>query len=761
MGVDVGDRMDVDIEQQRQKRPGPIALAAVVLAISMLLFVSWGAYQADPRRSPQLQAESVQMDGFEADGNGFRASGKLPSHMVSGQFRLRSQQRYAFSFSVDTAPGAPADVVVDLFAPGYDSPAQERSFHTQPGQTSVRWSDMMDVGLDVPEVVSLRIFYDGPAGLHISDIRVVHVPKWKIWIGHLLRAFVLVALAAFVLVFARWTTHGLSGRKAPVPWALLSALWLGGTLVRFLAAQMLPYWSGDEYAYKMIASGIWAGGGRSGIPSPDQILHATNLPNMLYPYLIAPSFMAGESFYIGVRLINALIVASAVFPAYLIARRFLDARLGVLVALAAIAIPGVFISAYAATEVLYFPLYLWACWAGLRFLERQGSVAAAVVFGVTIGLLLNVRLNGITVLLALLATMGVVALKERTLRQFMARPIWLLAVLVSYAVFKGVSIGLSSPETDGLGMYGNRLHGWRDTLMSDLHGFAGLLLGHLTILAIPFSLSLAAGVGLLLATREQASRRGEFNPTLFLLMATAGGIGMAIVFTVGIAPSDLGGLGRWHSRYYFSSFPLLLMLLFLPRPRREQSAAGWYAYWGVIVSILGAAVLFILVLKLHLNPWFGSTVDSMEAQMYRLSRWWFLAFAALIIAIAVVSEGWLRRALQLVLLGAWLLAGNMATWRELSRSPGAFDAGCSALAQEMVAHDPGGVAVVASGRRELVDNAFWLPYLPVAVRMLPDGGLIDARTLSEARYVLADDRIEVTHASRIPGTGTCSIYKVD
>ena len=237
-------------------------------------------------------------------------------------------------------PGAPAAIVVDLFGPGYDNPAQERTFATQPGQTSVHWSDTMDVGHDVPDVVSLRIFYDGPPGLLLSDIRVVEVPTWRIWVGHLLMALLLAAAVALIAAVADWTRKDDAVAAAYIPWSLLVALWLSAALIRYVAAQLLPYWSGDEYVYKMIASGIWAGGGRSGIPLPDQIQHATNLPNMLYPYLIAPSFMIGDSFYTGVRLINALIVASGLFPTYLMARRFLNGRLSLVIAVAAIALPG-------------------------------------------------------------------------------------------------------------------------------------------------------------------------------------------------------------------------------------------------------------------------------------------------------------------------------------------------------------------------------------------------------------------------------------
>jgi len=751
----------IELSGLRQGRVPAVAFAAAALLLALLLVWWWAAFQADPRHAPQLQAESVQMAGFQVEGDGFRAVGGQPSHSLVGQFRLRADKRYSFSFSVDTAPGAPASVVVDLFGPGYDNPAQERTFATQPGQTSVHWSDTMDVGHDVPEVVSLRIFYDGPPGLLLSNIRVVEVPAWRIWVGHLLMALLLAAAVALVAAAADWSRKDDTAAADCVPWSLLVALWLAAALVRFVAAQLLPYWSGDEYVYKMIASGIWAGGGRSGIPLPDQIQHATNLPNMLYPYLIAPSFMIGDSFYTGVRLINALIVASGLFPTYLMARRFLTGRLSLVVAVAAIALPGVFISAYAVTEVLYFPLYLWACWAGVRWLERPGSIGASIFFGVWIGLMLNVRLNGITVLMAALMTWGIIALRDGTWRQFLTRPTWLLAPLSSYLVFKLVTVSLSAPTTDGLGMYGNRLGGWQHTIMSDLHGAAGLLLGHLTILSIPFSLALAAGIALLLPWRNQRTPAQVRTATLFLLIATAGAIGMAIVFTVGISPSDLGGLGRWHSRYYFSSFPLLLILLFLPRPQREQSALAWYAYWGVLASVVGAALLFVMVLKLHASPWFGATVDSMEAQWYRFTRWWLVGFVVLVLAIAATREGWFRRTLQLGLLVTWLMVANAGTWHELSRSPGAFDSRCGALAHELVAHDPGGIAVLASGRRELVDNVFFLPYLPVSMRMLPDGGVVDGRTLASARYVLADERIQVTHATRLPGTGTCSIYKVD
>ncbi|MCI2261674.1 ArnT family glycosyltransferase [Xanthomonas indica] len=760
MRSNVGEQGGMGMWQQRWSRPRPIQVV-VALIVSALLLICWNAFQADPRYATQLQAEAIHTDGFGEDGSGFRATGAGRSHMLMGQFKLEPGQRYGFSFSVDASPGGPADIVVDLFGPGYDNPAQERSFGTQPGQASLHWADTMDVGENVPDTVFLRIFYDGPAGLHVSDIRVVQVPKWRIWVGYLLTVILLAAIVMFAALVARWTYEEVAAEEVRVPCSLLVALWLGCAFVRFMVVQMLPYWSGDEYLYKMIAAGIWAGGGRSGIPMPEQILHATNMPNMLYPYLIAPSFMAGDGFYTGIRLINALVVTAAIFPVYLMARRFIAGRLSLLVALAAVALPSIFISAYAATEVLYFPLYLWACWAGLRYLERPDSWAASLLFGFSIGMVLNVRLNGVTVLLALVATMAIVSLKERNLSRFITRPTWLLAVVASYVAFKLVSVSLASPATDGLGMYGNRLHGWRDTIISDLPGFAGLLLGHLTILAIPFSLSLAAGIGFLIAQRNHEMERVNWKATLFMLMATAAAIGMAIVFTIGIAPSDLGGLGRWHSRYYFSSFPLLLILMFKRRPKLDESVAAWGAYWAIIAVVMTAAVLFLMVLKFHLSPWFGSTVDSMEAQLYRSTRCWFVGLGLLLLLVAAMRDGVGRRALQLLLLGAWLLASNAATWRELSRSPGAFDARCSALAEEIIAHSPGGVAVVASGRRELVDNAFWLPYLPVAMRMLPNGGVVDAQALGQVRYVLADDRIEVTHATRIPDTGTCSIYKVN
>lgn len=742
-------------------RPHAMLPAVVGVVVVMVLLCWWNAFQASPQHAPQIQAEAVQMDGFSAEGKGFRATGDNPSHFLSGQFRLKPDHRYAFSFSVDTAPGAPVAVVVDLFGPGYDNPAQERTFRTRPGQTSVRWSDTMDVGPDVPEIASLRIFYEGPPGLRVSDIRVVQIPTWRIWVGHILLLMLLGTSLVFVAALARWTREGPGPLAIPIPWGLLCALWFGATLLRYVAAQMLPYWSGDEYVYKMIASGIWAGGGRAGIPHPDQIQHATNLPNMLYPYLIAPGFVFGEAFYSGVRLINALVVTAGLIPTYLMARRLVGTRLSLIIACMAVALPGVFISAFAVTEVLYFPLYLWAAWAGLRCLERPASITAAVFFGAWIGLLLNVRLNGVTLLIALLLAMAVIALREGKVRQFLARPTWLLAPVVAYLVFKFVSLSISAPDTSGLGMYGNLLHGWRHTIMSDLRGAAGLFLGHLTILSIPFALALAGAVGLLLPWRNQRHEAQVWNATLFLLLATAGAVGMAIVFTVGVSPIDLGGLGRWHSRYYFSSFPLLLILLFLPRPLRGSSTLACYSYVGVVMAVLGAAAMFVIVLKLHASPWFGATVDSMEAQWYRLSRWWLVVFSALVLAIAAAKEGWLRRTLQLLLLASWLAVANSATWHELRNGPGAYDSGCGTLAQEIVAHDPGGIAVIASNRRELVDNAFFLPSLPVVMRMLPDGGKVDGRSLVGARYVLADERIEVTHATRLPDTGTCSLYKVE
>jgi len=715
----------------------------------------------DPRRAEIVRLENVQAQGFEFNGGVLRSQGDEPAsfHVVDGAASIESDGYYVFALKADTVPGAPAKLVVDFHGPGYDNPAQERQFQLLPGQQGVRVGGRFNAG-QAPPSASFRVFYSGPQGLVLKDVRVAHLPTWRVYLERVLGLSLVIAGGYWCWLVA---TYLLRPREdsVPVPVSgLLLAMMVVGC-VRLLLQCALPYWSGDEYLYKSIASGIWTAG-RAGIPGPTQVLHDTNLPNLLYAYWVAPAFAMGESFYLAIRLINAFTMALAVLPLYFIAIRFMPPHRALVAAVLGLALPSVFLGAFAVTEALYFPLFLLACHLILVMLDKRPAWLPALGLGVCLGVLLNVRLNAIILVPAIVLCTSIA--QRRQWHEWLRRPYWLLSLIVACVVYLLLKQLLTQPASDGLGFYQNRSGGWASTAirvaLQDPVGTLKLTLGHLTLLGLPFAPAIAAVLALpwMRVEGDEAARRRDYSLALLLVVALS--VAMAVAFTLGVAPQDIGGLERWHSRYYFAALPLLVVLTLLDARGWTWTRAARIVYVGSFLAFVVSAIVFVVVLKLSANPWFGSTVDSMEAHWYKVAAWAFpLLLLCLLMAGALLLSG--RRVAAVALLLVWLVIANLGTLRVLSEGPGADDPQCGKLAYQLVARAPGPVAAVVSGRESLVDNLFWLPYLPRESRFVEPGSTIDVSSLPGDRYILSDPQVTIIGAELIEHAGNCRIYRAN
>ena len=139
----------------------------------------------------------------------------------------------------------------------------------------------------------------------------------------------------------------------------------------------------------------------------------TSYVYLSYPIALIPLLLvlpASVNLYRAIQLYNALLMASAIFPAYLFARRTkLDRRDAYLSALFLALLPDMALSAYLISEALLYPLFMWLAYFGWRAIERDvpplGSLLACaaltallyftkpgyIVFGTVLLLLLLVR----------------------------------------------------------------------------------------------------------------------------------------------------------------------------------------------------------------------------------------------------------------------------------------------------------------------------------------------------------------------------------
>jgi hypothetical protein len=141
----------------------------------------------------------------------------------------------------------------------------------------------------------------------------------------------------------------------------LVLLWVGlGTSLSFWFAGRVRDWAvmTDELQYAKLALAVAA----SGSPLPE--IHDASMAatNQLYPLLLAPLYgsLSSPDAFRAAHVLNAVVMTSAVFPAYLLARALLPRLWSFAVALLAGVTPWIVLTGFVMSEAAAYPAFLWA-----------------------------------------------------------------------------------------------------------------------------------------------------------------------------------------------------------------------------------------------------------------------------------------------------------------------------------------------------------------------------------------------------------------
>ena len=548
----------------------------------------------------------------------------------------------------------------------------------------------------------------------------------------------------------------------------VSTIYLLAVIVRYMTYVMMPYWSGDEYIYKSIAAGIWHFG-RAGPLTSAMVGVPINFPNLLYPYLISPTFILGGNFYFGVRLINSIVINMAVFPCYLIGRKFLSRTWALIAASISISIPFMNIGAFAVTEVLFFPLFLLCIWVVVENFERPYSIAWPMAFGGLVAVLMNVRLNAVVLFPAYLISLLWVSLKRQQALNLVKRPNWLISLVFFGGIYLISQHLLGVRRIGGLGYYTvvvGGVKGILSTIFNHKVGIFHLIVGHLTTLAIPYALPIALIISTLVLNKDECRiDDGFYNFLVIVAVFSLFMIMLALIFTIDVSPVDLGGLGRWHSRYYFYVYPLIIIAgtIFLERMPTSRRYNSSVLVLPIVLLLLVADIYFI---KLHgavQNPWFGSIVDNMDVQWY---RWASVFYWPFIVCTLVIAWLWYKRSDYLVqvlpfFLIVWILVANYGTWKVATKfGLGEMPDPCGVIGTEYLDAHPGRFAIVGDSRGSMVGAAFWNPFIPEKTILHSSDNPLNAAEIGvPVDYLIVNGRIRVDAPYHpLVSLGECVIY---
>lgn len=727
-----------------------------------------------------IVVKSLSVSGFQETQKGvfLAIENQKNFHILDALIPLVSNAFYEIRYSVRRSSLESVILVTDFYASGYDNPEQEISNQIGMSNLGTQQIFVFNSG-KAPEQAHFRLFYTGAPGLEVADVQILRVPSWNVWLKRGLLASALGTLLILLALILRRVLN-FSGhahakqdnavRILPSEIPPVLAIYLMAALARFLMYILMPYWSGDEYVYKTIAAGIWHFGSH-GVLTDSMVSNSVNLPNLLYPYLISPAMALGENFYEGIRLINAVVINLAIFPCYLIARKYLSQAPALVTASLSIAIPFANIGAFAVSEVLFFPLFLLSVWVAIESLAQPRSIGWAIGFGLAAGVLLNVRLTAMVLLPAYLFSLLWISCRHQQALTFLRRPYWLgsiIAFLFSYVSLKYL---LGGKELGDFGFYGSVAEQSANPfsiIAKDPAGFFNLIMGHLTTLAIPYALPIAL-IGSTMKFRGKSVQSDDrfsdfliialiFSTALFLL---------GLTFTISVSLHDLGGLGRWHSRYYFYCYPLIIIagIVFADRMQFKKLDIDSFLVFGIVLILLSCSIYFLNIYGALQNPWFGSLADNMDVQWYRHTiafYWVFVAFTV------VLTWLWFKRSSYfygsfICFMVTWMIVANFGTLRAAGVSAGVQTDSCGKLSQHFLDQHPGRFVVVGDSRPAMVGAAFWNPYIPERAFIFSSNvkTLGTADIAVAADYLIVNGTIAVDTAYKpIVSIGKCAIYDV-
>jgi glycosyltransferase involved in cell wall biosynthesis len=539
-------------------------------------------------------------------------------------------------------------------------------------------------------------------------------------------------------------------------------LWLGGLYAASVAVQLAlglrvvsPWIMVDELVYSDMARSFAAHG-------HFLIRGVHGSYGFVYPLLLSPAYALFGSMhdvYQWARVVDALLMSSAVFPAYLLARRVVRPPVALAAAALAVAIPSMVYVGTLMTENAFYPIFLWLAFALLAMLERPTLGRQLAVLGLCV-LAFVTRAQTVALVAAVLTAPLALAWIER------GRPRAIGAYKALYGTVAGaaalvviVELARGRAVTHVLGNYSKtssgHYHLWPSLKWLVLH-VAEL---DLYVWILPF-----AALIVLVANARHLDR-----PLRVFAAATAS-LSVWLVLEVAVFASRYSL--RIEERNLFYLAPLLIVALFAwiergqPRPPRAAVAAA-----GVAAALPGA-IPFLHLLNI-----------TAESDTLGFQPWWYFGgawagYASVSIAVVVVSVTlgalflWLPRRWAPVL-PVLVAVGFVLTWIPLEQWKHGFpQLSKSALAQGIGRTDNSwidsavgrnaNVAVLWSGGNELAawENEFWnrsvarvynlgtpLPGDMPTVSVAPDQatGILTAADGStvDAQYVLASDNVDL------------------
>ena len=373
----------------------------------------------------------------------------------------------------------------------------------------------------------------------------------------------------------------------------IAALWLVlGAVLAALTAQVANWYvMTDEMLYERLAISI----GRLHSPLPQIHGELIGNVNQLYPLLLAPLFhdrlVAGGLHE--AHVLNGFVMSSACIPAFLLAWRVTrSTRLAYVVAALSVCIPWIVLASFLMTEVVAFPVFLWAALAlHCAVVSPRPRNDVLLLVALVVAILARVQFAVLLVVVPLVLLVHEVAFTTSVAR-LRRVPVALRRLVSAHRVLAltyGVLV-VTALLLLAVGKLASVFGTYSVTAEGDLtpSGLPRALLEHLAPIALGLGIvPFFVGVTWLVRTLVAPSTREQHAFATMTTIAFA-----ALLFEV--ASYDLRfGYGRLHDRYLFYVVPLILIAF--AAMLREPRWSRWPLF--LVAWLLGMAFAYMPVIR--------------------------------------------------------------------------------------------------------------------------------------------------------------------
>jgi phosphoglycerol transferase len=385
-----------------------------------------------------------------------------------------------------------------------------------------------------------------------------------------------------------------------------------------------------------------------------------------------------------IHLAGALVHGAGGVFTFLLARRFLDRLLSLLVGVLYFLLPTTGYVSSVMPEPVYAGVFALVAFLAVR---RDAALRGHHAFGagLAIGVLFSIKPHAIAVLVGACAYAGLAGLAGSASPPGLSRRaafalsrvalvvagFWTAAVLVAGALGGAWS---ASPRALVGGLYGDAVGSsvstsfWAEGLPAVLR-YAG---GHLTVLlmlfGVPAAVLAAAAARAWRPRPEGAAERTQLAPGAFALLVLAAAVAMVSIFTAQVGAANAGEADRLHLRYYSFVLPLVMLAgIVVLRGARSDAAVRW----GGVAMLAATAAFLVLAGGYKLYPWDAADVFALYDRTNAYWTWgrapggYREAALACVFAAGALVIGRPRSAVP-ALVATWavvLALGNLSVYR--------------------------------------------------------------------------------------------------